>query len=401
MLSTLGTRLERQSGLGSVVLIAGFLIFARNPLFLLEPRIWAEEGSIYLANVFESGEFFALLHPHLGYYSLFNNLVVSAGVILLPLEYLAFITTGFSALLQLCTSIVIYESDGRLGDSKFQRLLNSLLPFLLGTPEVWLNTINCQFWLATGTFFILNSRHINRFQVIYLAMAFMTGVSSLFFLPFFAIRLFKEKSSSLKSVAILGTVALALQASAFLSYIQNGSSGRFKAELFGNFAPGIARTINVSYASNFAQVAFSIVALVGVFYFLRSSLLGRDFFGILYTLGALSTYVLLTVFASLNMYGGGRYALPSYCGIFAIVVSAIARKKNSKNLAMPFIRFLVALLLILKLKTFFSTSNFYSAEWPIWQIQLRERSCETPVDIKIFPPGWTVHIPPRSGLECM
>lgn len=79
------------------------LSVCREPLFFLHPRIWAEEGVVHINSVFTNGLWGSLITPHLGYYSLFNNYVVSLGMKLFGLSGVAYVTTWMSFLVILLT----------------------------------------------------------------------------------------------------------------------------------------------------------------------------------------------------------------------------------------------------------------------------------------------------------
>ncbi|MEB3326575.1 MAG: hypothetical protein VKI39_02585 [Synechococcus sp.] len=397
------TRAERNLDIGYVALIACCLIFARNPSFFLSPRLWAEEGTVFLESALQEGGFASFFSQHLGYYSLFTKLSILGGISLFPLEYMAFVTTALSGLLQLCTSLAIYTSIGRLGEGKLLRLAFSLLPIILSTPEHWLNTINSQFWLATGTFFILNSRKINIFQIAYLLLAFMTGVTSLFFLPYFFIRLFKEKSPSLKAIASIGLISFIIQLTSLVSFIQTGAEGRFNPESTTNFIEGTVVTI-MQFRKEVAITLFFPLIAIAIYYFARDLFKKGDFIGLLYTLGALFTYDVLAVFSSLGMSGGSRYGLPIYCGVAAIIINALSQKRSKTNILILVGKSFAVILLIIKLTEFFDTSAVYSAKWPTWKGQVQARDCKESAEIFIFPriegSNWEVTIPAHSGVGC-
>lgn len=72
------------------------LVFFRDPAFFINPRIWAEEGSIYIQSYLDSGPIISFFSPHLGYYSFFNNIAVGLSMSALGLEFVAAGTTTFS-----------------------------------------------------------------------------------------------------------------------------------------------------------------------------------------------------------------------------------------------------------------------------------------------------------------
>lgn len=167
--------------------IAVILILIRNPLYLIYPRIWAEEGRDFLSNALSGN--FGIFTPQLGYLSLFNNITVQVAVHLFPLKYAAHVTTYASFLLQIITVYVIFISHGRILYPGFFGALVAVSPLIFSTPEVWLTTTSSHYWLATGTFFVLNSDRISRITIPYVLLSFLTG-AGIIFSPFFLLRFF-------------------------------------------------------------------------------------------------------------------------------------------------------------------------------------------------------------------
>lgn len=379
---------------------AATAIYVREPLFFKAPRIWAEEGAIYLLHALENPWLDSFFAPHLGYYSLFNKLVIFISAQVFPLKYAAFVTTFFSAALQLCTCLVIFASVGRLAQDKLHRYVLSLLPVLFATPETWLNTINGQFWLATGTYFILNSTRVLKLQILYLLFAFLTGVSSLFFFPYFILRAAKEKTGTLLSITAIGTAAGIIQLFSFFS-TQAGGDSRFKIEYLGNIPRGLLAT-SIPFENSLSSLFFVIFIAFAVCKHVRALTTLNDKLGPFYSIVPLITYSFLSVIASLEMGGGGRYGVPVYCGLIAIVLSNLSLEKTLHNSKPYFIA--AGFLIALKSLTFFNMESVYSESWPNWQNQVQTRNCRDAQKILIFPQWegaeWKLTLPRRSGVEC-
>jgi hypothetical protein len=148
-------------GIGLTAAVVGLpgllcLVYFRDSRYFTAPRLWAEEGTVYLQSALEMGSWRSLFVPHLGYYSLFNNLVAfvasRAG-----LEHAAAITTYSSLIIFVATASLPFLLPSKYWDSTWKKVLLTIFLLVMPTGEIWLNTINCQFFFAYGTFLILNS----------------------------------------------------------------------------------------------------------------------------------------------------------------------------------------------------------------------------------------------------
>lgn len=385
-----------------VLITAAIVIVIRQPLFFTAPRLWAEEGGVYLFHALVHDPTSSFLTPHHGYYSLFNKLAISVASQIFPLRYAALVTTGFSAALQLCTCLVIYASVGRLGRSKLHRFVLALIPLFVAYPETWLNTINAHFWLATGTYFILNSARISMAQILYLLMAFMTGIASLFFLPYFVLRAFKEKTSELWYVVLIGIAAAHIQFFSLYSYLVAGGDDRLKFEFLGNLGKGMLYTFIIPSQQKGAGLFFAVFIVFATCKYVRLSLTENDRLGLLYSLVSLLTFLLLSVIGSLHMTGGSRYGLPVHSGMLAIAFCGISLDKQTLSDRLYILSLVV--LMLLAIASFFKMDSVYSAAWPNWQQQVQKRSCNKNALVLLFPQWesarWAMIIPRHTGVEC-
>ncbi len=133
---------------GAILALACALMAWRAPLLLRQPRIWAEEGQVYLAYAYAAPAWKALIAPHQGYYHLYANLATLVAL-LAPMRQAALVTTLFAFAAQALPLAVVLWGRSRLWPSLPLKLLAVVV--ILLTPssgECWLNTINSQFYLA-------------------------------------------------------------------------------------------------------------------------------------------------------------------------------------------------------------------------------------------------------------
>lgn len=381
--------------LSATALIA---IYIRGPQFFEAPRIWAEEGRIYLQNALENQTLLSFLTPHLGYYSLFNKISILFAAEAFPLKHAALVTTLFSAALQIWTCLIIYSCSGRLARNKIHRFFLALLPVFLSDPEVWLNTINGHFWLATGTYFVLNSEKITRSQILYIFLAFMTGVSSLFFLPYFMLRAANEKTKQLFAITAIGGMATVIQLSSLFA-TSLGGKNRFNPEYLSNIPNGIMETLT-PYAHDGLQlkIVFLIYIAFAVYIFAKNLIKHNDKLGPVYGIISLLTYTILSIISSHHMAGGVRYGTPVYIGLLAIAISNLFLAKNIGR--QKFYIACTILLIASKIAAFFNSNMYYWHSEPGWRQQMQKRKCDQEAQISIFPPGWKTTLPKYSGIEC-
>ncbi|NCD34225.1 MAG: DUF4214 domain-containing protein [Spartobacteria bacterium] len=167
------------------------LIILRVPSLLFPGRFWAEEGSIYFQQACAMNPLTYLTTTNLGYYSLFNKCACLLASIS-PLMYATCVTAFCSLLIQLIPAyLILYSKIPALPTWATRIMALSIILFIQPNQEVWLNTINSQFFLCLSTGIILisypyNSRH-RYFRIALLFLAGLTGVVPCLLLPFFFI----------------------------------------------------------------------------------------------------------------------------------------------------------------------------------------------------------------------
>jgi len=387
-----------------LTMIASAIIVIRNPLFFLLPRVYAEEPGYYLAN--------ALAEPFLssfgmtlaGYFSIVPNFAAELAAKVFPLVYAAHIFTAVGLFIQLATIISIYYSVGRVLPSKPFAALSAIALLVIAKPETWLNTVYAMYWLATGMFYILNSRTILRYHIIYASLAFLTGPSSLIWLPLFGMRWLvgvdkaTKKERSVGLILGIGIVAFAVNVSlSFFGASAPSIGNRLKPEMLLNLPRGFASMFAHLVLSGGYPIPIALAALVVVAVLTGNALYNGDLRFRLFTAGAMIYYAIVVAVLSFEMQGGNRYALPITAGLFSLSVVGASNaffKRAWAKRKWRMLGFAVVLIIVIgnKLIEFrdfsgvYAKSNYvYDRSWPNWKEQIEATDRSKGGLIKTFP----------------
>lgn len=212
--------------------VAGFaaLLVLRKPSALLQAQLWAEDGSIFLAQNDQLGAR-ALIEPYQGYLHTLPRLIVWATSQLADPAW-------WPLLYNASAGAITLAIIGRMFSTRLDLPAKPALALalLLGakTGEVLFNVTNLQFVAAAALLQLLLLRRphsaIERsFDVLVLALVGLTGPFSLIFAPLFAWRWWRERHGD--ALAALLVVAGAAAVQGWL--VLNGP--RAGAELTGPF----------------------------------------------------------------------------------------------------------------------------------------------------------------------
>ena len=378
-----------------------FLIFIREPAWLLAPRIWAEEGSIYIQSYLDNGFLGSIFKPHIGYYSLFSNLSVAFSTALFGLQWAAYGTTYLSLVFTvLCISAPFYL-PGTYWDSTARKVLIVASSLLVSTPEIWLNTINVHFFLGLfACYFLLSD--VNRIggntyilSLGILLLGALTSVTTVILMPLFAIRMFSLSTGSglgtskrfLLPVLIL-SVGLIIQIIALSSSLDTPAGGRLSVSSIVNYPAGLAETsLYIAYGNSRTLSALFALAItgMGVAGLVKAPGLRPIVFLIIYVS---AVFTLL----SLNMEGGGRYGyIPS---VLIVLLFANLYKESGPG----FSRVMViggAVFLLYKLQFYFDTEDFYDPDWNSFYVEYEESVGNNSDFVRVFPQwegtGWRIN----------
>jgi hypothetical protein len=180
--------------LGLACLIAGHI-----PTLWPHGRLWAEEGSLFVASAWTRPWYQSLVTAPIGYLMLPTSGAATLAVHVVPLEYVPLVTILVALLLQLFPAILLTVS-GIPWLRDWRTLVLALLIITLppSSEEVWLNTTTSQFHIMLAVAVILASvpgtGWVARLQGAGLLLAPFSGPGGGLLLPLFVLRGWLERS---------------------------------------------------------------------------------------------------------------------------------------------------------------------------------------------------------------
>jgi hypothetical protein len=211
----------------AVWLAALGLAAARTPQLLVEPRFWAEEGSLYYAAAWNAGSYATWAHvptPIVGYLNLAASIPATLAARWLPVELAPFLTTWAAFGVLAVALAVISAGRSRLWPHPRGSALACaavlLAPSALG--ESWLNSINSQSYCGVIALAIvcedlrLASARRMAAYVPLLIFCGLSGPYTSFVFPVFAWKVWAERSRGALLAAAAVAFAAAIQVTVFL-----------------------------------------------------------------------------------------------------------------------------------------------------------------------------------------
>ena len=167
------------------------VVILRDPRYFLNPRLWAEEGSLHFAFAYTHPGVLSLFQPQQGYLNFWPNLstFIAARV---PLIISPLVTTLLALLVQLVpVLLILWSQSSHFGTWPAKAAGIAVYLFVPLSGEGWLNTINSYTFFAVITFLILlepspNTPHRRRWYRALLGLAGLSGALIGFLLPLFA-----------------------------------------------------------------------------------------------------------------------------------------------------------------------------------------------------------------------
>ena len=381
---------------GIIVAVASVVSFFREPLYFTNPRLWAEEGAVYVQAAVDREMWDAMFAPHLGYYSLLPNVITSSGLYLCGVHGVAYFTTwcSFLGILFCVLAPLILRSE--YWNTQTKQVAIIAVAILSGSAEIWVNTINLQFYFCLFTCFCLlaDLRGLHRATWMYVVVgsviASLSGATSVILLPVVVYRLWKntEEQSVLRIVGASLCVGLGIQLwSMYQSSLVQGSS-RLQLANLPHLLPGILRTITGTadagdYGTRILFAAVVCAACIVVLIYDKSDTLNyftkRGLFPVVLALYVGGVFT----FLSLNMSGGNRYAfVPAVLMLMTVYRSIEVLPASILRLPMLL---MVAVLSIRTTASYFSTANYYDPSWHSHQKIQPLQSDSGFVELPVFP----------------
>lgn len=367
-------------------------ILRRTALFS-NPRFWAEEGSIYFNDAWHFIWYEVLFQPHIGYLSFFNNFAALAAT-LVQLEYAPLVTTLFALMAQLIPAIILlFFNVEEISYSKERKLICLIALLLVGpSQEVWLNSINSQFYFAVTTALLLFASPETKFKnligCLIILLAALTGPVSVALTPLFIWRCFKSRTPFLYACTLILIIGSSVQASILMHALDRRLGAQGAAGItFDNFSfilltkhyiatavgPGGILFVDQYLLPGKLTNSLTGLVLLGIMFYVWKSnsktaitwfvtACWMSFFGYM---GALNKVELLAPLA------GQRYFfVPNQLLALSILSASFGWAELRPKIKSPALILLFALL-IPQLYGFYSPSLYFTLNsWPNWQTEV-------------------------------
>ena len=130
-----------------VFCIALSVFFARRPEIILNPQLWAEDGTIWYADAYNLGPFRSLLIPYTAYFQTFSRAVFGIGL-LFPMEYVPLWANLIGLMCRCVLPIFFFSSRFQWVDWRVKVLVGIYYCLMPHLAEVHANITNTQTYLG-------------------------------------------------------------------------------------------------------------------------------------------------------------------------------------------------------------------------------------------------------------
>jgi hypothetical protein len=407
-------------------LLVAFIIaiYLREPSYLLSPRFWAEEGQIYFSYAYRNPWYLSLFSPHLGYFSLLNNIAVTLGAHAFPLWISSSITTFIAFCIQIIPSMIVIYGQSFLWDTRTKKVIVVLLLlFAPITQELWLNTISSQFHLSLITLLLVIEHH-DKLSVtrawLYrclIVIAGLTGVLSCILTPIFILKsfLYRNRESTIQACLLAACTiiqASMLGYSVYYSDIKYARLGKvdirtifatietktFLLPLLGEgYTDYLADLLRSSWSEGYYLI-LSYVAIISLI-----TLIAYIFWGMEKNLRYLflTSYLLLTVVPIFISVGTDKTALiggffsyryfyvPTIILQLTLVYNIFYYRKIQVR---PIICTVILSCMLATSIINYPKSNLIGQAWPTWEIEASKWQANSSYNPLIWPATWDMKL---------
>ncbi len=412
-----------------VLSLFGLLVLVRAPVLVWPGRLWGDEGTIYFYQYYTSTVWQSLASVDLGYFSLFNKLAGLASVYWVPLIYAPVVLALFSFVIMLLPAWLLLYASQEFRENKVRYfLIVAVILLIQPNSEVWLNTVNSQFYLSLATAIILitsagsRGQHIARLSV--LLLGGLTGVVSGLLAPLFWLEyLFKRSPRRLHEALVL---SLATLIQLVLVLTAGGRDTEFHFDLLpwallvkqwllpvlgGDITEHLGLLIRqhrlweYSLLNVLAWLPFLILGLALAFHGTRQTLYllgGAVFIAAVSFLVSIEAQNSEMILGHLTPFGGGRYYFaPNAMVAMALILwqqRAIAPGLSSARVFQWFSRLFISLVLIVGAYDYITGGplDFFFFEGPSWPDEVRQWERGDSEVIRIWPEPWEIRLPRDS-----
>ena len=304
---------------------------------------------------------------------------------------------SFLFIISIVTTPLILPS--KYWDTKGKQVLIILFSLLIGTGEIWVNTITMQFYFALFSCFLLlsDTRKISGWILVYVLFmifnAALTGVTSILLLPFFLFKTILIKGNKRVDFVILSILGLGLviQIISLIIISSNPGLDRLNLANFRNLPFGLMSTFSFGFSiyGKFGIFLLPSLMLLFFLFWFKSSRKSHSFFPFI-----LAFYVggLFTILSS-EMFGGARYGYTPTVLIFIGLVNT----QFIPNLFSYYKSVLIVVLFFHAAVSFTITEHFYDYDWVRFSLKNAHINQNGDMVLKLFPQGpndnWEISVP--------
>ena len=393
------------------ILILIILSFLREPLFFVNPRVYAEDGSLYIQSVYENGPLKNLFQPIINYYSFFPNFISSFGLYFFGLFNMAYVLSYSSYLIILLTVTGPMYLPSKYWEKPWKKIILSLFSLLIGSGEIWMFAAGTQFYFCLFGAFLLLSKleELRGFTFFLVISIFLLGATSgppiAILAPFFIWKYFCESKKTLidKTILLLSLFGLIVQIISVIYFSLNYNTTRvdykniinFPEGLFGNSTGIIAvgDYLRWSYCFKFLEIfsklgkeggclAWGVIRLFFLAPLILLMIFSKKIF-LNFKILILTSYLafFFTLF-SIGMKWGPRYSFVPAVLLFIFLINIFSKDRKIFNF---FLSINIVILFFLAITKYFDMTNYYNSDWTTFSINNLSINDNNDIIIKIFP----------------
>lgn len=198
----------------AAIVASGLVIFGRAPQLFFEPRLWAEEVTVYLERGLALSWAEGLWLSDSGYINLLANMVGVLAAHTVPLAYAPVIALVVSFVIMLLPVVLVMTAENVWENVWAQAAAVAVILLAVPNQEVWLNSITSQFHLSLCAGIILalpaaRSVRVRWLHRVVVGLAAIGGAASVLLAPLFWVRAWQEKSKErVLQAAVLSSVVI-------------------------------------------------------------------------------------------------------------------------------------------------------------------------------------------------
>jgi len=354
------------------------LLLLKSIPFVIEPRIWAEEGNVYLQDSLLYG-FKSVFHSHQGYYSIIPNVTLYVAS-LFDLKFVPYFTLCVSLFFLILLFSLIFYINNDFYNRRFKLVTSIGLFFILNSiQEIFLNVITLQF-ITPLILLILSFYDFKKFgfrkYVLTLLLIFiciLNGPTNIFLIPIIIWKLVKINKNMGAFLVFLCFVIL-------MTGIAHSASSGDQLSVLNRVKLNFLDILNKLLNKRFFQVLIDnvYVLVVPLYFFWKKSIDKENL-----TVGVL-TLAYGVFFQLTQLVGGGdRYDAVVFSFMFLSVILLLFSHKKLINYVLLFV-------IIYFGRDFFKTNYSYSKNIKPWSTEylnlINHKKAE------IHPKGWFILI---------